>query len=1765
MNRVFSAGLRLVFLCAALTARGQVILSEFMADNKTTLADEDGAYPDWIELSNAGASPVNLSGWSLTDDPAHVVRWSFPATNLGGNGFLVVFASGKNRAVPGAPLHTDFSLKAGGDYLALLRPDTTTASEFTPAFPPQYPDISYGVVPGVTTNYLATPSPGGPNGSGVIQYVADTRFDPDRGFYDAAFSLSITTATANATLVYTKDGSVPSLSNGTVYTAPIPIAGTTVIRAAAFKDGFAPSGVDTQTYLFLADVIRQSPNGETPPGWPASWGANVVDYGMDPAVVNAAAYGGELIQDLKSIPTFSIVTDLDNLFDPSTGIYANAGQDGVAWERPASLELIQPDGTKGFQVNAGLRIRGGYSRSTSNPKHAFRFFFRQQYGASKLNYPVFASQAGAGTFDALDLRTFQNYSWSFEGDYRFIALRDQFSRDTQLAQGHQGERGDFYHLYINGQYWGLYNTAERPEASFGATYFGGNKEDYDVIKVDTGAGYTLFATDGDMGAWTRLWQAATNGFASDAAYQRVQGRNVDGTANPAYENLLEVDNLIDYMLVIFFTGNIDAPISAFLGNSNPNNMYALRNRTGLYGGFRFLAHDSEHTLLHESSLGSNDELHRNRTGPFAAGDPTQQGAASALARSNPQYLFTRLTANAEFRLRLADHIQKQFFNGGVLTSEGCRARFLTRSNEIYGAVAAESARWGDSKVGTPRTRNVDWVTEMNRVYGDYFAQRSGIVLAQLKAKGWFPAVDGPSFNQLGGDVPSGFQLILSAPAGTIYYTRDGSDPRLRGGAVSPSALVYGGPLTLTASAQVKARVLSGVTWSALTDATFYVIRTFRDLLITEIMYHPPGTTNLADDAFEFIELKNAASTNLELSGVHFTNGIQYVFPIGTVLGPGQFVVLASDPVALATRYPGVRVDGTFTNHLANGGETVALVHASGAPIFSVAYDTRPPWPESADGTGFSLVPANPNLNPDPNDPANWRASTVSGGSPGADDPPSSIGRILINEALTHTDPPQPDSVELYNPNATNVDIGHWFLTDQRALPRKFHIPAPTVIPAGGYRVLTENDWNADPASTNSFRLDSHGEEIYLYSADPAGNLTGYGDGFAFGAAQNGVSFGRYLNSVGDVQYPAQETNTLNAPNAGPRVGPVVINEIQYHPVAGDVEFVELKSITNGTVPLYDPLVPTNTWRIDGLGFSFPMTVELPAQGLLLVVGGDPTAFRVRHGVPAAVPVLGPFAGTLQDGGETVALQRPDTPDLDTNIGTLYVPYIDVDVVRYNDKAPWPTNADGLGPSLERLNAGAYGNDPINWRASPGPASPGLENTGNRRPVVDAGGDQSLAGATFPMVVTLAGSARDDGLPGPPAALRVTWSQVSGPGTVWFSNANQAVTTASLPGVGTYGLRLTADDGELQASDDVTVTLQRTLSPVTITSKGSVWKYLDNGSDQGTGWTARMFNDSTWASGAAPLGYGDANGIPPTTPVGWGPDANNKYVTTYFRRAFTVSNAAAVTNLMVNVQRDDGVVVYLNGTPIFTNNLPDVSISYQTFASGTAGTTDETAFYSQPVDPALLLEGTNVLTAEIHQVNLTSTDIIFDLELTGATYPPNLGPSASAGSDQVITLPAAASVHGSVSDDGLPIPPGLLTFVWSKVSGPGTVTFADPQELDTTASFSAEGTYGLRLSAGDGAQSAADDLTVTVNGPSQQTLKIETVAWDATGTPVLHVWFAAVAGQTYTVQCRDSLTGGGWSKLTDVAAQGQTGLVEVSDPTVPGSAARYYRLVTPQQP
>jgi len=181
------------------------------------------------------------------------------------------------------------------------------------------------------------------------------------------------------------------------------------------------------------------------------------------------------------------------------------------------------------------------------------------------------------------------------------------------------------------------------------------------------------------------------------------------------------------------------------------------------------------------------------------------------------------------------------------------------------------------------------------------------------------------------------------------------------------------------------------------------------------------------------------------------------------------------------------------------------------------------------------------------------------------------------------------------------------------------------------------------------------------------------------------------------------------------------------------------------------------------------------------------------------------------------------------------------------------------------------------------------------------------------------------------------------------------------------------------------------TPVTLVPNGAVWKYLDNGSNPSIDWKQLGFNDTAWASGPAMLGYGDANGSLPRTTNSYGLDPNNKYITTYYRRLFVVSNTWGFINLTARLQRDDGAVGYLNGIEVFRSNMPIGPISYTTVASTAVGNADETRFYLLPIDPLSLRKGTNLLAVEIHQNAANSSDIAFDLALQGERLqPPRLG-------------------------------------------------------------------------------------------------------------------------------------------------------------------------------
>ena len=775
---------------------GNPLITEFMASNGGVLADGDGQSSDWIEIFNAADRTIDLAGYRLTDTRRDLQRWVFPSVRLEPGQYLVVFASSQDTPDyldAAGHLHTDFALASDGEYVALVSPEGVILSEYAAdgqRYPPQRTNVSYGVAQdgsavGAKVGYMVAPSPGGPNSQSpqvFSGFVVGTQFEIPHGLFDEPFQLAITADPPEATIRYTTDGSIPTTDHGYLYEDPILVSGTTTVRAAAFQPDRIPSPVDTRTYIFPRDVLGQSPRGEPPPGFPAGpVRTQQLDYGMDPDIVDDPIWGPLLIQALSDIPTISIVTDAAQLFDSRTGIYVNAAADGPEWERPVSVELIRPDGVDGFQIDAGLRIRGGYSRAGINPKHAFRLFFRNQYGGD-LRYPLFGAE-GVDEFEKIDLRTTQNYSWAFDGDSRNTFLRDVLSRDMQGEMGQPYTRSRYYHLYLNGQYWGLYQTQERSEAFYAASYLGGDEQDYDVIKVEASGERRAVATDGDMRAFERLHQAAVRGFQDNADYYRIQGLNPDGTRDPQLERLLDADNLIDYMIVTYYTGDSDGPGSRFTRPA-PNNFFGVINRQAP-DGFKWLEHDSEHSF---------NTGQRNMVRPLVTEDPGFDPAR--LEYFNPHWLHEVLMQNAEYALHFADRVQYHFFHDGALAEARVLDLLDQRAREIRWAIVAESARWGDAQREPALTQD-DWlhaVEAVRQFITGSSGPRTAEVIGQLRETGYFPTLDAPDVQPYGGVAGPSLAVALSATAGTVYYTTDGSDPRLPGGGISTAATLYVGPL-----------------------------------------------------------------------------------------------------------------------------------------------------------------------------------------------------------------------------------------------------------------------------------------------------------------------------------------------------------------------------------------------------------------------------------------------------------------------------------------------------------------------------------------------------------------------------------------------------------------------------------------------------------------------------------------------------------------------------------------------------------------------------------------------------------------------------------------------------------------------------------------------------------------------------------------------------------------------------------------------------------
>jgi len=851
--------------------------------------------------------------------------------------------------------------------------------------------------------------------------VKEVNFSVQRGFFTDSFYVTLSCETVGANINYTLNGAAPSVIYGNSYKDAILIDNTTILRAVAYKTGLFSSDIITQTYIFLDSIITQPIN---PGGFPSKWINNTsrsvdADYEMDPEYPESNSV---VLNSLKSLPAVSIVMDVNDLFGRS-GFHNNGGRnDNAQWERAGSVEFIFGDSTENYQVNAGVQPRGNGIFACR--KRGFRVDFKEMYGPGKLEFPVFKNACDTTVkatkkFDSVIMRPghMENYAGTGYNPFKNIYIRDPMIRDLQLNISGYGTHNLWVHMYFNGLYWGIFDLTEDVESDMLTEYFGGKEEDWLIAKANSIDHPTGGIVEGNPDHYLEFLKFIdTEDFTNSNTYQKVQ-------------QYIDVKDFAEYIIIYSFFGVGDWP--------DNNWIFAIHGGAKPIPG-RFYSWDAEKTLL------ENDDPQAYKHAwysPYLTNPDLWSGKAYI---SPPSRVWRSLIKNSDFRMLFADLSYQLMSNDGRLTDENMVKWIDKYTNMVKVPLLADQKRWSDDNRRSNSPGRVftyaDVQAEINRVKVNII-NNVAKYKAAFRPYNLYPNTEPPKFSQQGGKVQNNYSLSIRNPntAGSIYYTTDCTDPRLSGGIVSPNAIqsIDSVRFNIQKTVTVKARILKNGEWSPLNEATFLTPTGSSGLILTEIMYHPDEIGDSDGDNYEFIELKNTSSEDINLSKYSFTSGIWYVFPDGAHIKPNQFILLAKDSIKFEKKYD-FAPDGVFTGNLSNGGDSLVLQDPFNNLTFSMVYDDSIPWPIYADSGKYSLVTNYTDTNPNPENPESWRLSHRIGGSPGKDDlvyEKQNYGDLLITEIMYNpldmlpVDGDQLEFIEIKNTGTETVNMAGVHFTD----------------------------------------------------------------------------------------------------------------------------------------------------------------------------------------------------------------------------------------------------------------------------------------------------------------------------------------------------------------------------------------------------------------------------------------------------------------------------------------------------------------------------------------------------------------------------------------------------------------------------------------------------------------------------------------------------------------------------------------------------------------
>ncbi len=950
-------------------------ITEFLAANDTGLTDGDGARSDWIEIHNYGATTIDLQGWSLTDAEGNPHKWTFPAPRLLAPGaYLVVFASNDAHTDPSGYLHTNFRLDADGEYLALVAPDGTVVRAFAPAFPPQTADVSWGTSDRITYGAYAAPTPGAANGFPNTVTARVTAAPAGRTFAGSVNVALSAPLPAGAEIRYTLNNTLPTAASP-LFSTPLSLTNTTRLRARVFLAGQNPGPELSETYLRL--------------------GTGVETFSSNLPLVFLHTDGGIAGGNSATLTGASaVIVDVD-----------------------AGTGRASATGSVNYSGRSGLRLRGRSSQSF--PQKQYKFETRDDAGR-ETDAPLLGMNAGS---DWVLYAPYTDKSLVRNAlAYQMWALLGRTSLQTRFVEVFLNDDSDAQFSYAD-DYAGIYMLVESPRLdrlglerpqttgiTGGYLMEMGNADEQNFSSAGSGRGVAHRFTDRgaeDLTAAQETWLRDYVGSFESALYGA--GFVHPGTGQP-WRELSDSAAHADYRIAREWSRNFDGGSTFYdLPRDGKLTMGPLWDYNWAFGNVNYA---------------EGGDLPGYRT------DGWNRSFTANVNGWSPWWL--RMEQDADWWQEFIDRWTT--LREGTLASAAVNVQVDALTQPLAAeATGRHFTRWpqlGQFTVISPP----GWETRTTyQSEVDYLKiwtqQRSAWMDSQFPPR--------PAFSPAPGGVSAGSSVTLTAAAGqTIHYTLTGADPRLPGGAVNPAALSVssGGSVTINTSAIVTARAKNGTVWGAPRTGA-YVTGTLpaaSTLVVSEIHYHPSNPTAaeltsdplLNDDDFEFIELRNVGASALDLTGAHFTEGVQFTFPAGTVLAAGAHLVVVEHLAAFTLRYgAGATIAGQYTGNLDNDADTVVLLSADGAELIRLRYDDD--WTSAADGAGYSLTLRNPAAPPaDGSSPAAWGLSAAAGGSPGSANGPVftedfTLWRLSTISAADLADPAR--SGPLADPDSDNYD------------------------------------------------------------------------------------------------------------------------------------------------------------------------------------------------------------------------------------------------------------------------------------------------------------------------------------------------------------------------------------------------------------------------------------------------------------------------------------------------------------------------------------------------------------------------------------------------------------------------------------------------------------------------------------------------------------------------------------------------------------------------